>query len=123
MRASLMLVSCAGLGLAAACGVGPISDSGPPQVAIVSPLNGATVSRNVMIEVVASDETGIDNVRILVDGTQLAKLLSGPYQVTWSTGGLPDGSTHTITAEARDFSQNLTSVSVLVTLATAQGAP
>jgi hypothetical protein len=124
MRLHRLLFSSACLALLASCGsLGPTTDTGSPNLVIISPVNGATVPRNVLIEAQASDDVGVDKVRFLVDGVLLAEVLSPPYRVTWNTGGLASGSVHTIHVEATDFSKNLSAQEVTVTIGSAQGAP
>lgn len=126
MRLKHLIFSSASLALLASCGsLGPTTDTGSPLLVIISPINGATVPRNVLIEAQATDDVGIDKVRFLVDGALLTggEVLSPPYRVTWNTGGLASGSVHAIRVEATDFSKNLSAQEITVTIGSAQGAP
>lgn len=124
MRARCWFLAGVSLVLAAGCGsLGPTTDTGAPVVAIVSPDNGATVARQVLIEVQAIDDTGVDEVRILIDGVLLTKLFTSPYRIQWNNSALLAGSVHTIRAEADDFAKNTSATEITVTIGTAHGAP
>ena len=121
-RRWLLAFACSALSVG--CGsLGPTTDTGFPRVEIVSPVAGATVGRQVLIEANAIDDTGVDKVRILIDGNLLAEVLSPPYRVTWATAGLADGSIHRIRVEALDLAKNLGSQEISVTISVAQSAP
>jgi hypothetical protein len=77
-------------------------DLASPRVALVSPVDGATVSGTLTVAGTASDDVGVAKVEVSVDG--------GPYRLAQSTGSwslaldttvYADGS-HTITAKATD---------------------
>lgn len=124
MRALRSFFALAALIAATSCGsLGPTTDSGGPQLVILSPVNGAMVPRNVLIEAQASDDSGVDKVRFLIDGTLLSEVLTPPYRVSWNTTGLANGTSHTIHVEALDIFKNLTAQEITVTIASAQGAP
>ena len=101
--------------LSLACGVGgsknPTDTSGP-LVVIDAPAAGATVDRNVSIDVRAVDDVGVDKVRISIDGVLLVDLFTAPYHASWNSNGVPTNTNHTITAEATDLSGNKFSQSV-----------
>jgi hypothetical protein len=101
-----------------ACSIGGTaqSDSSPPQMAITAPVNGAVVSGQVEILVLAIDDFGVDRVRILVDGVILADVFTAPYRVVWNTITLPDNSAHIIRAEASDLAGNTSSQQIGVTV-------
>ncbi len=94
------------------------ADTTPPSSSITAPSNGATVSgTTVSVTASASDNVGIAGVQFLLDGANLgAEDTSTPYSVTWNTTTTTNGS-HTLTARARDTSNNLTtSTGVSVTV-------
>ena len=102
---------------AAACSLGSdASDGSSPQVSIDFPAPNSVVSGQVAIAVTAIDDFGVDQVRILIDDSERAKLFTGPYGFIWNTAQLPDNSTHRITVEAKDLSGNTSAKSITVTV-------
>ena len=89
------------------------SDRTAPTVSITSPTSGSTVAGTVTIQVSASDNVGVSNVTVSVDGIALANKSAVPYSFTWNTSGFVSG-THTISAMAKDAAGNNKSVSVQV---------
>ncbi|MFX1391885.1 MAG: Ig-like domain-containing protein [Promethearchaeota archaeon] len=78
-------------------------DITPPEVTILNPQDGATVSGTVNINFEATDIHGIATQRILIDSGEV----STDFSYSWDTTGLADGSTHTIRCEATDPSENM----------------
>jgi hypothetical protein len=92
------------------------NDPIPPTVSIASPASGATVSGNVSVQVSATDNKAVSQVRFLVDGSLVNLSSTAPYVFTWVTTSLPNG-THTLTAGATDSSGNVaTSAPITVTV-------
>ena len=92
----------------------PTSDVTPPSVAITNPMNGQTVAGTITISGGSSDNVGVANVQISIDG--------GSYQTaqgttSWTynldTTQLGNGN-HTITAETLDLSGNTNSTAIVV---------
>jgi len=81
------------------------ADTTPPVVAITSPADGATVSRNISITVSAKDNVGVTRLVIYVDNVQLCSDTSAPYTCSWNTRKASAG-LHTITATAWDAAGN-----------------
>lgn len=102
----------------AAVGAPPAGDVTPPSVSVTAPAAGATVGGTVTIKADASDAGGIAWVEFRVEGATVGSVDSdAPYEALWNTGGVPNGSTQTITAIARDAAGNLaTSAPVTVTV-------
>jgi concanavalin A-like lectin/glucanase superfamily protein/Big-like domain-containing protein/PASTA domain-containing protein len=76
-----------------------------PTVSITAP-TGGTVSGNVLVVASASDNGGVAGVKFFDGAAQIgAEATSSPYQVTWATGAVANGS-HTLTAVARDGAGN-----------------
>ena len=90
-----------------------IKDTVPPTVAIVSPSNGATVNGNVDISVSATDNVGVSQVGIYIDGGLKATLTSGPWSYTWNAKKATSGS-HVIVAKAWDAAGNSASATITV---------
>ena len=96
-------------------GSGP-TDTASPQVVITRPLAGDTVTSQVSIDVLATDDFGVDKVRFLIDGVLLTELFTAPYHVTWNTALLPNNSDHVIKVEAIDLAKNTAFRSITVTV-------
>lgn len=92
--------------------VAPPSDTTPPTVAIASPTGGATVSGNVAVSVSASDNVGVARVDLLVNGATVATSNVGPWQFTWSSSSVPNGSA-ILSAKAYDAAGNVTTSSAV----------
>lgn len=92
-------------------------DTTPPTVAISAPSAGAVLSGQVNVSASASDNVGVANVQLLLDGANLGALLSSaPYTVSWNTTSAANGA-HTLSAVAKDSAGNSkTSTSVSVTV-------
>lgn len=86
-------------------------DRTAPLVSITSPASGSTVSGSVNIQMSASDNIGVVQVVLNVDGVNLASFASGPYSYSLSTSSLSAGS-HTIKATALDAAGNSASSSI-----------
>ncbi len=100
-------------------------DVTPPTVAVTAPGSGATVSGStVNVAATAGDNDSVSGVQFLVDGQPLgAEDTTAPYAVNWNSWGHSNGA-HTVTARARDASNNLqTSVGVAVTVSNIGSPP
>jgi chitodextrinase len=86
-----------------------------PVLSIDSPVDGATLAGDVLIQVTASDDQDIDNVELLIDGGQIAVLSTAPYDHEWDTT-LDSEGVHTISAIATDTSGNTATTEVVVTV-------
>ncbi len=118
---ALVALPCAavlGLGLAAAATGG---DQTAPQVSVVAPAAGATVSGTTTLEASASDNVGVTRVTWLVDGTRVASVTAPPWQASWDSTGVADGP-HRIVARAFDAAGNV-GVSPRVSFSVQNGAP
>jgi len=85
----------------------PIPDVTPPQVFIQSPLELDVVSGMVTIQVIATDDIGIEDVNVEVDKNPLGTITAAPYTIGWDTSKEISGK-HSIVAIARDMSGNIT---------------
>jgi len=97
----------------------PVPDTTAPTVVISSPGTGATVGGTITVTGTASDNAGLAQVKVAVDGGAF-QAASGAANWTFSmsTATFGDGS-HTITARATDTSGLMSSASVGVTFANA----
>jgi hypothetical protein len=94
-----------------------------PTVSVTSPANDATVKGTQTV--IASVNAGIVAVQFKVDGVNLgAEDTSAPYLVSWDTRSLTPGSSHTLTAVARNAAGVLTTSSpVSVTISSDSTPP
>ena len=84
-----------------------------PAVAVTSPAAEATVSGTITITAAATDDVGVSSVQLVLDGTPLGTpVTSPPYDATWSTLGVGNG-THTLTAVARDAVGHVTTANAV----------
>lgn len=81
----------------------------PPEVTIVSPEHGSTVSGQIAILVNAIDNFGIEWVEVWIDNQRIgSRDTTPPYVTSWNTTQVPDGQ-YVLTARAADpvINQNL----------------
>ena len=80
----------------------PPTDTTPPSVSVTQPAAGATVSGTVSVAASASDNVGVVGVQFRVDGADLgAEDTTSPYQTSWDTLTVANGSTHADGGRAR----------------------
>jgi fibronectin type 3 domain-containing protein len=93
-------------------------DTIPPTVSMTAPANGSTVSgASVIVSANATDNVAVAKVQFQLDGANLGSAVTvAPYQVTWDSTAVKNGS-HTLTAIATDTSGNsATSAAFTVTV-------
>lgn len=93
-------------------------DTTEPTVSLLSPSNGATLAGEVLVSATSTDDTGVSGVSFYYDSTSLigTEDVSAPYEVSWDTTGLSNGS-YALTAVARDAAGNTaTSSAIAVTV-------
>jgi hypothetical protein len=94
-------------------------DRSDPTVSVTNPTAGATVSDTVNLAADAADSvSAVTSVQFQVDGANVGSAdTSAPYNASWDTTGLANGSSHTVTAIATDRAGNTkTSSQVNVTV-------
>nr|AYM52512.1 hypothetical protein [Archangium sp.] len=105
--------------------VGPPTDAFPPTVKITSPYSTTSYSRPVggvvPVVVAAEDDMAVTRVEVYVDGTLLGTDTSAPYEVSWNSGAVADG-THSLTAKAYDPTGRVT-ISTAVVIKTDNTGP
>ncbi|SDY60538.1 S8 family serine peptidase [Nitrosomonas halophila] len=69
----------------------PIVDTEPPQVTILEPLSGATVSGLVPVDIEATDNVGVVRTELWVNHTSVAVDTSEPFAFSWDSNGTPNG--------------------------------
>jgi len=80
-------------------------DSQSPNVVVFSPVSGSEVKGNVLVEVNASDNEGINEVALYADGNLIGIDTVEPFQFSWDSSQVFDGEV-SLVAKAMDFSQN-----------------
>lgn len=93
------------------------TDTTPPTTSVTSPANGATVSGTINVTASASDNVGVTQMQLLIDGTLVASNTnSTSLTFSWSTDSVANGS-HTIVSKAFDAAGNAgTSSTITVTV-------
>lgn len=88
---------------------GPVpDDASPPTVQLTAPAPDTIVSgATVRLAATATDDRAIETVEFLVDGLPVGSDTAVPYELTWDSTMVPDGSA-TIVARAIDTSGNAT---------------
>lgn len=101
----------------------PAGDITPPDVSVMGPTGGLTVSKTIAVIATASDDTAVAGVRLQVDGANAgAEDTAPPYSFEWDSRTLPNGA-HTFAAVARDAAGNVrTSAPVTATVSNVMSA-
>jgi hypothetical protein len=89
------------------------SDNVPPTVSIASPADGASVSGTIDVGVIASDNVSVSSVTLTVDGSLIGTSTSSPYNFSWNTSNVMEG-THILVSTAKDGAGNSASSSITV---------
>lgn len=98
------------------------ADGQAPSVAIAAPLGGASVSGSVNVDVNATDNVGVTQVELRVNGSLVATDTTAPFQFTWNSTLVPNGNA-ALVATAHDAAGNSrTSQSVSVSVSNAVAA-
>ena len=81
-------------------------DTSPPEVSIISPLNGSTVNEITNVNVNATDNEEVDFVRFFINDSIDSSLVPvEPYSFAWNTNKLDDGQ-YRLSVMAQDASGN-----------------
>lgn len=88
------------------------ADTVPPTVAIAAPTASATLSGLATIDVNASDNLGVVRVDLQVNGRLVASDSVAPYQFSWDSTSVANGSA-TLTAVAYDAAGNAATASAV----------
>jgi hypothetical protein len=98
------------------------TDTTPPTTSVTAPANGATVSGTVTVNAGASDNVGVTQMQLLIDGTLVASNTnSTSLSFSWSTASVANGS-HTIVSKAFDAAGNV-GTSATITVTVSNGTP
>lgn len=90
----------------------PAADTLAPSVTITSPGAAATLTGLANIDVAASDNLGVTRVELKVNGRLVANDSVAPYQFSWDSASVANGSA-TLTALAYDAAGNLATSSAV----------
>jgi hypothetical protein len=102
--------------------VAPPVDTTPPTASIASP-TGGNVSGTVTVNANAADNVGVSRVEFYVNGSLVGTDAAAPYQYSWNTAALANGSA-TLSAKAFDAAGNSAqSAAVSVTVANVVAPP
>ena len=86
----------------------PPGDSTPPTIIIMEPAAGQNLMGTVSIEVLATDDTGIDFIEFYIDGFSDTTDSSDPYIYEWDTETVSDDMEHIIAVVGYDLEGNST---------------
>jgi hypothetical protein len=101
----------------------PPGDTTPPTASITSPTAGAILSGSVNVMTSDSDNTGVAQVDLVVDGAKVATSSTAPFGFVWNSSASGSGS-HALQAIAHDMAGNLGySTVVTVSVATVDSLP
>ncbi|MFH0853779.1 MAG: Ig-like domain-containing protein [bacterium] len=110
------------------CHTESFDDNEFPEVSWFDPTDGQTVSGTIPLKVTAFDNVGIVDVQFLVDGTSISTDTNppgcAPYycEQSWNTSSVSNGN-HTLTAIAKDTSQNPGQDSITINVLNDSTAP
>lgn len=92
-----------------------IGDTTPPSVSFTNPTNGQSVFGPLTISADASDDAGLETVKLYIDGTLIRTFKEAPYSLVWSSLAVKDGN-HSLKLVARDTSGNEKTAEVAITV-------
>jgi hypothetical protein len=98
------------------------TDTTPPATSVTAPANGATVSGTVTVTATASDNVGVTQMQLLIDGSVVASNTNATsLSFAWNTTTFTNAS-HTIVSKSFDAAGNVgTSATVTVTVSNGTG--
>lgn len=112
---AITLIAVSGCGGGGGGGSGQAEQPAAPTASITAP-TGASLNRTVPLTATATAGSGVDRVEFLVDGSVIATDTTAPYEASWDTSTIADGS-HELTARTVDSANvSVTSAPVTVTV-------
>jgi len=110
------LVGCGGGGGGGGGTTPPPIDTTAPTVSITAPVNGAIVSGTLIVTASATDNvggvSGVSKVEFFVNNVLATTDFSAPFNYSWNTALVPNGS-YTLTAKAYDATNNSATSSIV----------
>lgn len=88
-------------------------DTTPPIVSMKSPTSGQTVSGSILVDVAAADNVAVERVDVKLNGSTIMSDPTSPFQFSWDTTNVPNGSA-ILSATALDTSGNTATSQVAV---------
>jgi subtilisin family serine protease len=82
------------------------SDTRAPGVTITAPAYNSNVNGTVLVDVAASDDTGVTRVVLYANGQSVGSDSTAPYRFSWNSSLVADGNA-TLTAYAYDAANNV----------------
>ncbi len=92
-----------------------LTDNAPPTLTIQNPQSGMTVSLTLIVDVQASDASGISRIDFYLQDMLVHTVTDTPYQWSWDTTKYPNGE-YTITVKAYDAVGHTTESETTVTV-------
>lgn len=80
-------------------------DNTAPFVNITNPQDGVYVKGTITIQATATSQLGVSRVEFYVDNNKIGEDTSSPYEISWNTSNVSDGS-HVLKAKAYDIAGN-----------------
>ena len=104
------------IGSSPTVGVTVSNDTTAPSTSITAPANGATVSGTTNVTASATDNVGVTKVEFWLDGALASTDTTSPYEWSWNTATVSNGS-HSVLSKAYAAANNVgTSSTVAVTV-------
>ena len=88
------------------CSLPQMQDVIPPTVAVIFPYEGAVISANINVNILAVDSDKIKKVWFYVDGVKISETSSSPYELPLSISGFTKKVNHVLMAAAEDAKGN-----------------
>ena len=93
------------LAMVTGSGGGVVTDNTPPVIANITPASGTTVSGVVSLTANVTDDTEVQQVEFLINGTVVGTDSSSPYSVSWNSTAVGNGTVN-YSVKAVDTSGN-----------------
>ena len=90
----------------------PSVDTEAPNVSILDPLSGATVSGLVSVDIETTDNVGVVRTELWINNTSVAVDTSAPFAFTWDSKGMANGSANLV-VRAFDAAGNAASSNIV----------
>jgi thermitase len=101
--------------VASAAATASVIDSVPPAISLTSPQANAVLSGSVVVAASASDNVGVTQTELYLDGSLIATSSTGSLSFTWATANSANSS-HVLLAKAYDLAGNVGQAQTTVTV-------